>query len=135
SGHAATTPPISRMKSRRRMLAPRLGNSADDDCQRCDYSKDLQPAKWASLINLHCKNLDPWMSLTGHERLFGALQNSSAFPFKTDLDGSSAIARFVPGADSCSAAKHRRGRQVLFDHLVGASMAKGLFRCLITNLR
>jgi len=39
------------------------------------------------------------MSAQGHERLSDPLQTSSALPFRADLDGSSAIGRFVPNSD------------------------------------
>jgi hypothetical protein len=44
----------------------------------------------------------------------------SALPPKADIEWHSSNVRFVPKADSCSAAK-----QVLFDHLVGVQQERG----------
>jgi len=43
--------------------------------------------------------------LKGYERLSLPLQTSSALPFRADLDGSSAIGRYVPCVDGSELAK------------------------------
>ena len=54
------------------------------------------------------------MSALGHKRTLRSVQPMSALLPKADIAGRQLDVRFVPQADSCSAAKN-----VLFDHLVG----------------
>src|SRR5262249_32494179 len=55
------------------------------------------------------------MTGLGDERVSGPLKASSALPFKAELDGASAIGRFVAGPDWCTGAK-----RCLLENLVGA---------------
>jgi hypothetical protein len=55
------------------------------------------------------------MSALGQKRTFGEDETMSALPPKADIVQHGGNVRFVPGADSCTAA-----RSILFDHFVGA---------------
>jgi hypothetical protein len=54
------------------------------------------------------------MSALGHKQTFAVQKSMSALPPKADMCSATRDVRFVPIADSCSAAK-----RWLFDHLVG----------------
>ena len=73
----------------------------------------LLRAEWG-LVTLRGSKLEPLMPALGQKQTFGPRNAMSALPPKADIDGCSPDVRFVPKADSCTAAK-----SVLFDHLVG----------------
>jgi hypothetical protein len=51
------------VKSRRLIASPEAQNSAT----MMDYIRDLRSAKWGSMINLRCKNLETPMSAMGQK--------------------------------------------------------------------
>jgi hypothetical protein len=85
------------MKSRRRIAFLK----AQDHANRIsDYSRDLRPAEWGSVISLHSGNPEPLMSALGQKQtLVGACPDHVGF---TPKGGHSAL----------------QGRSWLFDHLV-----------------
>ena len=65
-------------------------------------------------VSLHSSNLEPLMSALGQKRTLRHVCVMSALPPKADIVERDRHVRFVPKADSCSAAILS-----LFDHLVG----------------
>jgi hypothetical protein len=63
---------------------------------------------------LALQNPEPFMSALGQKQTSRPEISMSALPPKADIAGRQFDVCFVPGADSCSAAK-----KALFDHLVG----------------
>jgi len=64
-------------------------------------------------ISLHGSNSEPLMSALGQKQTSRLHQAMSALPPKADMDQHRCDVRFVPKADSCTAA-----RKILFDQLV-----------------
>src|SRR5215469_14308225 len=56
-------------------------------------------------VNLHSSNPDPVMSALGQKQALRHLQPMSALPPKADIAEGDRHVRFVPKADSCTAAK------------------------------
>src|SRR5262249_19288180 len=109
SGHVMAEPATTLMKSRRRITAPKVRSTPI----LADYIRDLRPAKWGSMINLRCKHLGSPMSALGQKQTSRHLQPMSALHPKADIGTQLRNVRFVPKADSCTAAILS-----LFDHLV-----------------
>jgi hypothetical protein len=71
------------------------------------YVRDLRPVKWGFEGTLHSSNPEPPMSALGHKRTLKHLYPMSGLPPKADIVPHNRNVRFVPKADSCSAAmKH-----------------------------
>jgi hypothetical protein len=63
------------------------------------------------------------MSALGQKRTSELVQSMSAITPKADIEGVLTNVRFVPKADSCTAAK-----RALFDHLVGGDKQSRRYR-------
>jgi hypothetical protein len=72
-------------------------------------------AEWVSGVNLHGSNSKPHMSALGQKQTSAHVRAMSALPQIADIGSQARNVRFVPKADSCTAAKCG-----LFDHLVGS---------------
>jgi hypothetical protein len=70
-----------------------------------DYSRDLLLAKWGSGVSLRGSNLEPPMSALGQKQTLRGVRPMSALPPKADIVERQWHVRFVPKADSCTAAK------------------------------
>jgi hypothetical protein len=70
----------------------------------CDYIRDLRPAKWGSGLSLHGTNPEPLMSAMGQKQTSDCRPSMSALPPKADIGRRELNVRFVPEADSCTAA-------------------------------
>ena len=66
---------------------------------RSDYSRDLRPAKWGSMVILHGTNFKPSMSALGQKRTSQRINVMSALPPKADIGTHSRDVCFVPKAD------------------------------------
>jgi hypothetical protein len=69
-----------------------------------DYIRDLRRAKWGAATNLRRKNLELPMSALGQKQTSERVQSMSALPPKADIGTQPRDVRFVPKADSCTAA-------------------------------
>jgi hypothetical protein len=69
-----------------------------------DYIRDLRPAEWGSGVSLHGSNPEPPMSALGQKQTSRLVRAMSALPPKADMGTQSRDVRFVPKADSCTAA-------------------------------
>jgi hypothetical protein len=80
------------------MAYPKAQDYADF---KCDYSRDLRLAKWASMINLRCKHLGSPMSALGHKQTFRNVRAMSALHPKADIvprdSWMQAASSFFPG--------------------------------------
>jgi hypothetical protein len=70
----------------------------------------LQGAKWGSGVSLHGSNPDPPMSALGQKQTLGKVRLMSALPPKADIAERDWNVRFVPKADSRTAANNRQSR-------------------------
>jgi hypothetical protein len=104
-------PATTLMKSRRRIAAPRLRSTPIPD----DYIRDLRAAKWGLGVGLHGGNPELLMSALGQKQTFPHVQRMSAIPPKADIVRHGGNVRFVPIADSCTAAINAELGQVLPD--------------------
>src|SRR5262245_42931777 len=64
-----------------------------------NYTRDLRPAKWRSVISLHGSNPEPLMSALGQKRTFECAGAMSALPPKADIRRHDWHVRFVPLTD------------------------------------
>jgi hypothetical protein len=69
-----------------------------------DYSRDLRLTKWGSEVSVHGSNPQLRMSALGQKRTLKRLHPMSALPPKADINERYCHVRFVPKADSCTAA-------------------------------
>jgi hypothetical protein len=74
-------------------------------------------------VKLHGSNLGPAMSALGQKRTSDWRPLMSALPPKADIAGRRLDVRFVPKADSCTAANSR-----LVDYLVGNNLQRLRYR-------
>jgi hypothetical protein len=74
-----------------------------------DYIRDLRLAKWGSGASLHGGNPGPLMYALGQKQTSRLEAAMSALPPKADIAQRRPDVRFVPKADSCTAAKTRAG--------------------------
>ena len=63
NGHVMAEQATTLMKSRRRIASPK--GTGLRHLERCNYSRDLRPAKWGLTINLHYRSLELPMSAFG----------------------------------------------------------------------
>jgi hypothetical protein len=57
-----------------------------DHRARGDYSRDLQPAEWGSVISLHGSNPESLMSALGQNATCARVEATSAFTSMSDID-------------------------------------------------
>ena len=69
-----------------------------------NYIRDLGPAKWASAAILRGSKAQRHMSALGQKQTLGHVRVMSALPPKADITAAQTNVRFLPKADSCSAA-------------------------------
>src|SRR6516165_9773164 len=100
SGHAVADPTIALTRSRRRIAFTKAGTTPNG----AHYSRDLRPTKWGSGVSLHSSNLKSPMSALGQKQTSQCVCAMSALPPKADIGTQSRNVRFVPIADSCTAA-------------------------------
>src|SRR5215472_3303619 len=82
SGQAAAEPAIPFMRSRRRTASPTPPDCID---LRCDYSRNLRPAKWDLGVSLHSSNPEPLMSALGQKQTSQHILLMSALRLKADI--------------------------------------------------
>jgi hypothetical protein len=91
------------MKSRRRIAFLKAWDHAD---WMDDYSRDLRLTKWGSEVSVHGSNAQLHMSALGQKRTSHQVRVMSGLPPKAaDITAAQTNVRFVPKADSCTAAK------------------------------
>jgi hypothetical protein len=127
SGTAVETA-MAAMKSRRRIVVLKAQDHANSVA---NYSRDLRPAKWGSgsvcTAAISGRSCPLWV-ISGHWDVSTAM---SALPPKADMVQHDRDVRFVPKADSCSAAINAALGQVLSDFHQQLTWAKGLRNVII----
>jgi hypothetical protein len=83
-------------------------------------------------VSLHGSNPEPLLSALGQKRTLKRLGSMSALPPKADIGTQPRDVRFVPKADSCSAAINAALGQVLPDFRQKLTWAKRLRDVVIT---